>query len=173
MRVHAANGYLIDEFLRDSTNHYTDAYVGPVENRVRLLRDVVQAMADTVGTDRTGVRLSPNGAIQGCNDSDPTTLFLAAAAVLQDAGIALPEMREPGEGGKFGTPDHAPIAPTMRRASTEPMVLNSDYDPACASAALADGTADAIVFGRPFIANPDLPRRIAVGVPLAEDVART
>ncbi len=173
VQIHAANGYLIDEFLRDGTNHRTDAYGGPVENRVRLLREVVQAVAETVGADRTGVRLSPNGAIQGCNDSDPALLFVAAAEVLQEAGVAYLEMREPGEGGTFGKPDHPPIAPAMRRVFTGPMILNSDYDPAGAVAAVADGKADAIAFGRPFIANPDLPRRIANGVPLAKDVART
>ena len=173
VQIHAANGYLIDEFLRDGTNHRTDAYGGPVENRVRLLREVVQAVVETVGADRTGVRLSPNGAIQGCNDSDPARLFVAAAGVLQEAGIAFLEMREPGEGGTFGKPDHPPIAPAMRRVFTGPMILNSDYDPARAAVAVADGTADAIAFGRPFIANPDLPRRIAKGVPLAKDVAGT
>ena len=173
VQIHAANGYLIDEFLRDGTNHRTDAYGGPVENRVRLLREVVQAAAETVGADRTGVRLSPNGAIQGCNDSDPALLFVAAAEVLQEAGVAYLEMREPGEGGTFGKPDHPPIAPAMRRVFTGPMILNSDYDQAGAAAAVAAGKADAIAFGRPFIANPDLPWRLANGVPLAKDVART
>ena len=173
VQIHAANGYLIDEFLRDGTNHRTDAYGGPVENRVRLLREVVRAVSDTVGADRTGVRLSPNGAIQGCNDSDPVSLFVAAAGVLQDARIAYLEMREPGEDGTFGKPDHPPIAPAMRRVFTGPMILNSDYDPAGAAAALASGAADAIAFGRPFIANPDLPRRIAERLPLAKDIAQT
>ena len=173
VQIHAANGYLIDEFLRDGTNHRTDEYGGSVENRVRLLREVVQAVAETVGADRTGVRLSPNGSIQGCNDSDPVRLFVAAAEVLQQAGIAYLEMREPGEGGTFGTSDHPAIAPAMRRVFTGPMILNSDYDPAGAAAALAEDKADAIAFGRPFIANPDLPRRIADGLPLAKDVAST
>ena len=173
VQIHAANGYLIDEFLRDGTNHRTDEYGGPVENRIRLLREVVAAVAEAVGADRTGVRLSPNGTIQGCNDSDPVALFTAAAAALQEAGIAYLEMREPGEGGTFGTPDHPAIAPAMRRVFTGPLILNSDYDPATAAAALADGTADAIAFGRPFIANPDLPHRIAHGLKLQKDEART
>ena len=133
----------------------------------------MQAVAETVGAERTGVRLSPNGAIQGCNDSDPERLFVAAARVLQEAKVAYLEMREPGEGGTFGRPDHPAIAPAMRRVFTGPMILNSDYDPAGAAAALAEGKADAIAFGRPFISNPDLPRRIAGGVPLAKDVAAT
>lgn len=173
VQIHAANGYLIDQFMRDGTNHRADEYGGPVANRLRLLREVVAAVAEAVGADRTGVRLSPNGAIQGCNDSDPVALFTAAAAALEEAGIAYLEMREPGENGTFGTPDHPAIAPAMRRAFTGPLILNSDYDGAAAKAALADGSADAIAFGRPFIANPDLPRRIEAGLPWGKDVSRT
>ena len=173
VQIHAANGYLIDEFLRDGTNLRTDEYGGPIQNRVRLLREVAVAVAETVGADRTGVRLSPNGAIQGCNDSNPEPLFVAAAEALQDVGVAYLEMREPGENGTFGTSDHPPIGPLMRKAFTGPMILNSDYDPARGASTVAAGDADAIAFGRPFIANPDLPRRIADGLPLAKDVAKT
>ena len=173
VQIHAANGYLIDEFLRDGTNLRTDEYGGPIQNRVRLLREVAVAVAETVGADRTGVRLSPNGAIQGCNDSNPEPLFVAAAEALQDVGVAYLEMREPGENGTFGTSDHPPIAPSMRKAFTGPMILNSDYDPARGASTVAAGDADAIAFGRPFIANPDLPRRIADGLPLAKDFAKT
>ena len=173
VQIHAANGYLIDEFLRNGTNHRTDAYGGAIENRVRLLREVSTAVAETVGADRTGVRLSPNGAIQGCNDSDPVPLFVAAAKALADIGIAYLEMREPDENGTFGKADHPPIAPLMREVFTAPMILNADYDPARAATAVARGDADAITFGRPYIANPDLPHRIADGLPLAKDVAKT
>ncbi len=173
VQIHAANGYLIDTFLRDGTNQRTDGYGGAVENRVRLLREVVQAVSEAIGADRTGVRLSPNGAIQGCNDSDPERLFVAAARALQEAKIAYLEMREPGESGTFGKSDHPAIAPAMRKAFTGPMILNSDYDPATAAAALTDGQADAIAFGRPFIANPDLPQRVRTGATLARDEART
>ena len=173
VQIHAANGYLIDEFLRDGTNHRTDEYGGSIENRVRLLREVAKAVVETVGADRTGVRLSPNGAIQGCNDSNPEPLFVTAAETLQEVGVAYLEMREPSENGTFGKPDRPPIAPAMRKAFTGPMILNSDYDPARGAATVAAGDADAIAFGRPFIANPDLPRRIAEGLPLAQDVAKT
>ncbi len=173
VQIHAANGYLIDEFLRDGTNHRTDAYGGSIENRVRLLREVSTVVAETIGADRTGVRLSPNGLIQGCNDSNPEALFEAAAAALQQVGIAYLEMREPGDNGTFGTRDRPPIAPLMRKAFTGPMILNSDYGPARAAATVEAGEADAIAFGRPYIANPDLVRRIAEGLPLANDVVRT
>ncbi len=92
VQIHAANGYLIDQFLRDNSNLRDDAYGGPVENRIRLLREVTQAVADAIGADRTSVRLSPNGDSQGANDSNPEALFPAAAAALSAIGIAFLEL---------------------------------------------------------------------------------
>jgi 2,4-dienoyl-CoA reductase-like NADH-dependent reductase (Old Yellow Enzyme family) len=105
VQIHAANGYLIDEFLRDNANFRDDAYGGPVANRIRLLREVAEAVCDTIGAEHTGVRLSPNGDTQGVNDSDPETLFSAAAAALSGVGIAYLELREPGFEGSFGRAD--------------------------------------------------------------------
>jgi N-ethylmaleimide reductase len=173
VQIHAANGYFIDQFLRDNTNLRTDQYGGSVENRTRLLREVTQAVADEIGADRTSVRLSPNGTIQGVNDSDPVALFSAAASVLSAIGIAFLELREPGPEGTFGKAEHAPVAPAMKAAFKGPLVLNSDYDAAKAQAALDAGEADAIAFGRTFIANPDLPYRMKAGLPLTKDVAAT
>jgi N-ethylmaleimide reductase len=130
-------------------------------------------VADTVGADRTGVRLSPNGNSQGANDSDPTALFTAAAGALSEIGIAFLELREPGFNGTFGKAEVAPTAPSIRRAFAGALVLNSDYDAASGQAMLDSGTADAIAFGRTFIANPDLPHRIAANLPLAKDNAAT
>ena len=160
VQVHAANGYLIDEFLRDNANLRTDAYGGPVENRIRLLLEVTEAVSAIAGADRTSVRLSPNGMIQGVNDSDPERLFTAAAAGLQTLGIAFLELREPPADSNFAKPDHPPIAPAIRKAFTGVLVLNSDYDAARGEAELAEGRADAITYGRPFLANPDLPARL-------------
>ena len=173
VQIHAANGYLIDQFLRDGPNARTDAYGGAIANRVRLLREVTQAVAGVAGPERTGVRLSPNGAIQGTNDSDPEQLFVAAAKALSEVGIAFLEMREPGPEGTFGKADHPPIAPAMRRVFDAPMILNADYDGASGQRALDAGQADAIAFGRTYLANPDLPERIAKGAPLNPDDART
>lgn len=173
VQIHAANGYLIDEFLRDGTNLRTDEYGGPIENRVRLLREVTQAVAKVAGAERTGVRLSPNGEIQGCNDSNPEPLFVAAARALDEIGIAFLEMREPGYNGTFGKADHPPIAPAMRKVFRSPMILNADYDGRSGQQALDEGRADAIAYGRTFIANPDLPERFAKGAPLTKDEATT
>jgi N-ethylmaleimide reductase len=166
VQIHAANGYLIDQFLRDNSNLRTDAYGGSIENRIRLLREVTQAVAEVAGADRTSVRLSPNGLIQGVNDSNPVPLFTAAAQALSDIGIAFLELREPPAGGTFGKSDVAPIAPAIRKVFKGPLVLNSDYDLTRAEADLQSGLADAISFGRPFITNPDLPRRLAEGLEL-------
>lgn len=173
VQVHAANGYLIDQFLRDGSNFRTDAYGGPIENRIRLLREVVERVAATVGADRTGVRLSPNGESQGVNDSNPEALFPAAAAALDGIGIAHLELREPPLDGTFGRGERPPIAPLIRAAFSRVLVLNSDYTLARATADIASGLADAISFGRPFLANPDLPHRLALGLALNPDDMKT
>ncbi len=169
VQLHAANGYLIDQFLRDGVNLRDDAYGGPVENRIRLLSEVATRLVETIGADRVGVRLSPNGDSQGVNDSDPETLFAAAAGALDRIGVAYLELREPGFDGTFGKADRPPVHPVIRKAFSRPLILNSDYRLASAQAALDAGEADAITFGRTFLANPDLPRRLADGLPLTED----
>jgi 2,4-dienoyl-CoA reductase-like NADH-dependent reductase (Old Yellow Enzyme family) len=166
VQLHAANGYLIDQFLRDGSNFRDDAYGGPVENRIRLLTEVVQALIDVWGADRVGVRLSPNGDAQGVNDSHPELLFPAAAKALSDLGIAFLELREPTATGTFGVADHPPVHPLIRKAFTGPLILNSDYDGARGQATLDAGEADAIAYGRHFLSNPDLPRRLAEKLPL-------
>jgi 2,4-dienoyl-CoA reductase-like NADH-dependent reductase (Old Yellow Enzyme family) len=173
VQLHAANGYLIDQFLRDNSNLRTDAYGGPIENRVRLLREVVAALADAIGGDRTAVRLSPNGEVQGVDDSNQAELFPQAAAALNPFGIAFLELREPGPNGSFGKSERPPVAPLMRKAFKGLLVLNSDYDFARGQAQLASGGADAIAFGRKFLANPDLPHRFAADLPLNSDDPKT
>lgn len=169
VQLHAANGYLIDQFLRDGSNRRDDDYGGSVENRTRLLGEVTKVLVDTVGADRTAVRLSPNGDSQGVDDSDPVPLFTAAARRLDDLGIAFLELREPPANGTFGRSEVPPVSPDIRRVFGGPLVLNSDYDGPRAAATLASGAADAIAFGRTFLANPDLPRRLEEGLPLNPD----
>jgi 2,4-dienoyl-CoA reductase-like NADH-dependent reductase (Old Yellow Enzyme family) len=167
VQLHAANGYLIDQFLRDSSNRRDDAYGGSVENRIRLLLEVTEAVGGAIGMDRTAVRLSPDGTVQGVVDSDPHHLFPVAAEALGRLGIAFLELREPG-GGIAPRPAQSdvPVTPLVRARYAGPLVLNNGYDGARAAAALSSGAADAISFGRPFIANPDLPQRLAADLPL-------
>ncbi|MBA2935438.1 alkene reductase [Sphingomonas sp. CGMCC 1.13654] len=172
VQLHAANGYLIDQFLRDNSNFREDAYGGSIDNRIRLLDEVTRAVADVIGADRTGVRLSPNGDVQGANDSNPQALFTAAAARLSEIGIAFLEMREPQGDSSFRPNEVPPIAPAIRQVFNGPLILNSDFTPESAERTVASGLADAIAFGRPYIANPDLVDRISGGLPLASpDVA--
>jgi 2,4-dienoyl-CoA reductase-like NADH-dependent reductase (Old Yellow Enzyme family) len=166
VQIHAANGYLIDQFLRDGSNRRTDDYGGSIENRVRLLREVTQAVVDAIGADRVSVRLSPNGDSQGVDDSNPAELFAAAAKMLQDIGIAFLELREPGPDGTFGATDVPRQSPVIRQHFSGPLILNSDYTPERAQRDLESGLADGVSFGRAFLANPDLPKRLETGAAL-------
>jgi N-ethylmaleimide reductase len=173
VQIHAANGYLIDQFLRDNSNFRTDQYGGSIENRIRLLREVTEAVVGAVGAERTSVRLSPNGESQGADDSDPIPLFTAAAAALQDIGIAFLELRDVKDFGNFGRTDVPRVSPDIRKVFTNPLVLNQEYTAESAAADLETGLADAISFGRPFISNPDLPERLRTGAPLTPDNFKT
>ncbi|MES3153459.1 alkene reductase [Sphingomonas faeni] len=174
VQIHAANGYLIDQFLRDNANLRTDEYGGSIENRIRLLREVAERVISVAGADRTSVRLSPNGESQGVDDSNPEPLFTAAAKMLSDLGIAFLELREPGPDGTFGRTDVPKLSPAIRKVFNGVLVVNSDYTTVEeAQAELDSGNADAITFGRTFIANPDLPERLRTGAPLAKDDAKT
>jgi 2,4-dienoyl-CoA reductase-like NADH-dependent reductase (Old Yellow Enzyme family) len=173
VQIHSANGYLIDQFLRDNSNFRDDDYGGPIENRIRLLREVATAVAGEVGADRTSVRLSPNGETQGADDSNPVALFTAAAAALQDINIAFLELREQKTFGNFGTSDVPRVSPDIRKVFTNPLVLNQEYTFETAKADIEGGLADAISFGRPYISNPDLVERLRSGAEIAPDNFKT
>jgi N-ethylmaleimide reductase len=160
VQLHAANGYLLDQFLRDGTNRRTDSYGGAVENRIRLLIEAARALISVAGADRTGVRLSPNDDPQGCGDSDSELLFTKTAEALNGLGIAFLEMRASRPESTF-QPATRQLVPAIRQAFKGALILNSDYLLDDASQALRVGEADAIAFGRPFLANPDLPARFA------------
>ncbi|WP_294286232.1 alkene reductase [uncultured Sphingomonas sp.] len=173
VQLHGANGYLIDQFLRDGTNHRDDDYGGSPENRIRFMRESVARVADAIGAGRTGIRLSPNGETQGADDSDPASVFVPAAAALDALGIAFLELREQGPDGTFGKSDVPKLSPEIRKVFKGPLVLNQDYDGAGAQADLDSGVADAIAFGRKYIANPDLVERLRQGAPLNQDDPKT
>ncbi len=164
VEIHAANGYLLDQFLRDGTNHRTDAYGGSLENRARLLLEVTEAVAGVWGADRVGVRLSPLNAFNDMADSQPGATFGYAAGRLGAHGLAYLHVVEPGAPGpdaRDGFDWHE-----LRRAFGGTTIANGGYDLDRAGEALAAGDADLVAFGRLFIANPDLPRRFAIGAPL-------
>lgn len=170
VQLHGANGYLVDQFLRDSTNFRTDRYGGSPENRTRFLREVLEALIGVWGADRVGVRLSPNGETQGCDDSDPAATFGAAARVVEELGLAFVELREPGPDGTFGKTDVPKQSPLIRSIYSGPLILNSDFTADEADEAVSGGRCDAVSFGRPYISNPDLAARIREGAPWAENV---
>ena len=138
---------------------------GPAEDADDAL-EVSDAVVDAIGADKVSVRLSPNGDSQGVNDSNPGPLFAHAAEVLNAIGIASLELREPGEKGTFGATDVPRQSPLIRQHFKGPLILNSDYDKTRAQADLDSGLADAISFGRPFMANPDLVERLESDAPL-------
>ena len=173
VQLHGANGYLIDQFLRDGTNLRDDDYGGSPENRIRFMRESVEAVIAAIGAGRTAIRLSPNGETQGADDSDPESVFVPAAKALNDLGIAFLELREQGPEGTFGTTTVPKLSPQIRQVFTGPLVLNQDYSHAAAQRDLDSGLADGIAWGRAFIANPDLPDRFRQEAPLAKDNMKT
>ena len=159
VEVHGANGYLIEQFLRDSINDRRDEYGGSIGNRTRLLFEVMQAVAGEIGGGRTGLRLSPvtpsNDAAQ---DSDAQALFEHAVAQLASLRIAFLDVVE-GQTG--GARDFAPFDyPALRSRFNGAWMVNNGYDRQMALEAVASGAADLVAFGRPFISNPDLVRRL-------------
>ena len=172
VQLHAANGYLVDQFLRDGTNQRTDHYGGSIKNRLRLLLEVTDALIAGVGAKRTGVRLSPNDDPQGCADDDSNNLFTAAATALSDRKIAFLEMRASRAESTF-RPATRQLVPQIRGAFMGTLILNSDYVFEDATEALRSGSADAISFGRTFLANPDLPARFRRHATLNDPVVAT
>ena len=170
VQLHGANGYLVDQFLRNNTNLRADEYGGSVQNRTRFMREVLERLIAVWGADRVSIRLSPNGETQGANDSDPASIFGEAARVLEELRIGFVELRQPGPEGSFGRTDVPAQSPLIRSLYSGPLVLNSDYTAATATADVASGKCDAISFGRPYISNPDLDARIRAGTEWAGNV---
>ncbi|MCX7896560.1 MAG: alkene reductase [Rhodocyclaceae bacterium] len=172
VEIHAANGYLIDQFLRDGVNRRNDEYGGSVANRCRFLLQVTQAVVDAVGADRVGVRLSPWQPFNDMADSNPQALFCHAVEALNPFGLAYLHITEMGrENPGAAGPDFDPME--FRRRWKGLLITNAGYAKARAQAALASGLADAIAFGVPFIANPDLVERFRGNHPLNAADPRT
>ena len=158
VEVHGANGYLLDQFLQDSTNKRTDAYGGPIENRARLMLEVVDAAIEVWGADRVGLHLAPRGDAHTMGDSDARATFGYVAREMRKRGIAFIAARE------YSGPDA--LGPTLKQEFGGVFIANEKYTKETAEAAIAEGRADAVAFGQLFIANPDLPERFAKGAPL-------
>ena len=168
VEIHGANGYLIDQFLQSKTNRRTDCYGGSLENRCRFLDEIVQAVTAELPAARVGVRLSPNGVFNDMGSPDFRETFTFAAQQLDRRGLAYLHLVDGLAFGfhKLGEPM---TLPEFRRVFHGPLIGNGGYTPATAEAAVQDGSADLIAFGRPYISNPDLVERIAQGWPLAPD----
>ena len=171
VEVHGANGYLIDQFLRDSINDRSDAYGGAIENRIRFLREVMQAVTGAIGGGRTGLRLSPvTPSNDAAPDSDPQALHEQVHRMLAPLKLAYLHVVEGQTGGArdFAPFDYA----ALRRQFNGAWMVNNGYSRVMALQAVASGAADLVAFGKAFIANPDLGRRLREDAPLnAPDVA--
>jgi len=167
VEIHGANGYLIDQFLRDGANQRTDSYGGSIENRTRFLFEVLEAVTGVLGGGRVGLRLSPFSNANGLTDSDPMPLFTHAVKGLNRYGLAFLHLVEGQTGGSRDLPEGCSID-ALRALFEGPYIANNGYDREMAIEAVATGKADAVAFGRPFIANPDLVKRLRLNAPLAE-----
>ncbi|MCO4891497.1 alkene reductase [Cupriavidus sp. WGtm5] len=170
VEIHAGNGYLLDQFINSDSNHRTDAYGGSIENRTRLLLEVVDAVTAKAGAGRVGVRLTPMGRFMGMGDATPEATFGYIARRLNDWPLAYLHLVEPAMVGtvkdEVADPRWDAMILEMREAYRGVVMLAGGYDGQTADKAIADGRADIIAFGRPFIANPDLPYRLRTSAAL-------
>ncbi|MEI9983813.1 MAG: alkene reductase [Aliidongia sp.] len=170
VELHAANGYLIDQFLQDGSNKRADAYGGSIENRARLLLDVVEVLVSVWGGDRVAVRIGPNGRWNGMSDSNPEALFGYVAEQLNRFGLAYLHIIEPRvKGNVVIAHGQAPIAAEqLRKIFKGRIIAAGGFEPDTAEAVVTKGDADLVAFGRYFVSNPDLPRRIRLGLPVTD-----
>jgi N-ethylmaleimide reductase len=170
VEVHGANGYLLDQFLQDGSNKRQDSYGGTIENRARLLLEVVDAVTQVWHTNRVGVRLSPYGTFNDMSDSDPIGLFMYVLSELGARGIGYAHLIEPratGAGGGDAVYEDAPSTSQLFRKSFNGVFISAGgYSRDNAIGAVESGLVDAVAFGRLFIANPDLPERLKLDTPL-------
>ena len=168
VEIHSANGYLLDQFLQSKTNRREDEYGGSIENRFRLLREVVEAVCDVFPASRVGVRLSPNGVFNDMGSPDYRETVLYAAKQLDAFGLAYLHVLD-GLGFGFHELGEPVTLEELREVFHGPLMGNCGYDSTSAEDAVARGAADLIAFGRPYISNPDLVERLAEGQPLAPE----
>ncbi len=165
VEIHGANGYLIDQFLRESSNQRTDDYGGSIENRVRFLLEVTAAVVGAWRPERVGLRLSPTSGFNDQRDRDPTALFTHAAQQLDRFHLAYLHVLEALPGHMLAGPGPR-VTPSIRRAFRGPLMVNGGYTAELGAQAIERGDTDLISFGVPFLANPDLVERFRTGAPL-------
>jgi 2,4-dienoyl-CoA reductase-like NADH-dependent reductase (Old Yellow Enzyme family) len=158
VELHGANGYLLDQFLQDSSNTRTDAYGGPIENRARLMLEAVDAAISVFGADRVGLHIAPRGDAHDMGDSDLEATFTYVAGAMRERGLAFLMAREHLKAERLG--------PKLKAEFAGPYIANEGLDLEAAERVLADGEADAVGFGKLFISNPDLPVRLKTGASL-------
>ncbi len=168
VELHGANGYLVDQFIQDGTNRRTDAYGGPVEHRVRFLREAVEALVSVWGADRVGVRISPSGEWGGISDSDPQATFSHVARVLDGYGLAYLHVIEPRIKGDDTLHPGQDVVATryLRPHFRGPIIAAGGFDRQSAIDIVESGVADLVAFGRHFSSNPDLPELLRRDLPL-------
>jgi N-ethylmaleimide reductase len=168
VELHGANGYLVDQFIQDGSNKRTDEYGGPVENRVRFLREALEALISVYGADRVGVRISPSGEWGGVSDSDPEATFSHVAQVLNSYKIAYLHVIEPRVKGDSTLHEGHPAvaAAYLRPHFRGPIIAAGGFERASAIEIVESGDADLVAFGRHFSSNPDLPERLVRDLPL-------
>jgi N-ethylmaleimide reductase len=166
VELHGANGYLLDQFLRDGANRRTDAYGGSVRNRARFPIEVAEAVVAVWGPDRVGYRVSPNSPFNSMSDSDPIATFSYFADELSRLRLLYLHATEAIAGPMAPPAGTKRAAPVLRQRFKGTLILNGGYDAHSADAAITRGAADLIAFGVPFLANPDLPARYAKRTPL-------
>ncbi|WP_419196092.1 alkene reductase [Ensifer adhaerens] len=172
VEIHAGNGYLLDQFINSNSNHRSDRYGGSSEKRARLLLEVTDAVCEAVGPAKVGVRLTPMGRFMGMGDDNPKATFGYIAEALNERGLAYLHLVEPSVVGNTVEQHHDPewdeIMFLLRQKFHGRVIVAGNYTLETAHAALNDGRADLVAFGRPFIANPDLPLRLSKKAPLNE-----
>jgi len=161
VELHGANGYLLDQFLRDGANRRADAYGGSIRNRARFPLEVTEAVIGVWGADRVGYKVSPNSAFNSMSDSDPVATYTYFAGELSKLGIVYLHATEGVAGPMAPPPETTRVAPILRRQFAGTLILNGGYEAQSANTAIALQEADLIAFGVPFLANPDLPVRYA------------
>ena len=168
VEIHAANGYLIDQFIRSGTNRRSDEYGGTLENRLRFPLMVVDAVTQVWGAERTGVRVSPTGTFNDMHDEDPVSTYGALAGLLHDSGIAYIEVVEDSFQGNAASGRPEEVIRAIREGFRGTYIGNGNYTADEARERIDAGLCDLVSFGRPFISNPDLPERLRRGADLNE-----